>query len=218
MLRTSILAVLLALGGYAAIHTLTHGFQVWTDEGARRLEVSLSPITLPDVEVEGPWTEKARLPALLQGSGHITVADFIYTHCTTICLTLSRNFQQMQTSLQNESELPGNEGVRLLTISFDGARDTPEVLGRYARSWRADPERWQFVHVPDPAEQAALLRQLGVVVVPDGLGDFEHNAALLILDADGRMVRIFDLEERQLALNYARHLASRQAQHEQALQ
>ena len=57
----------------------------------------------------------------------------------------------------------------------------------------------------------ALLRQLGVVVIPDGFGDYEHNAALLVFDAQGRMVRVFDLAEQDLALNYARHLA-RQAQ------
>lgn len=101
-------------------------------------------------------------------------------------------------------------GVRLLSISFDGAHDTPAALSGYAGSWKADPGRWQFVRVPDPGEQATLLRQLGVVVIPDGRGDFEHNAALLILDAEGRMVRIFDVEERELALNYARHLARKQ--------
>jgi cytochrome oxidase Cu insertion factor (SCO1/SenC/PrrC family) len=61
----------------------------------------------------------------------------------------------------------------------------------------------------------ALLRQLGVVVIPDGFGDYEHNAALLVFDAQGRMVRVFDLAEQDLALNYARHLA-RQAQHPSA--
>ena len=63
--------------------------------------------------------------------------------------------------------------------------------------------------MPDRGQQQALLAQLGVVVIPDALGDYEHNAALLIFDAQGRMVRIFDLAEQQLALNYARHLASK---------
>ena len=67
----------------------------------------------------------------------------------------------------------------------------------------------RFASVPDRGQQQALLAQLGVVVIPDALGDYEHNAALLIFDAQGRMVRIFDLAEQQLALNYARHLASK---------
>ena len=42
---------------------------------------------------------------------------------------------------------------------------------------------------------------------PDGRGDYEHNAALLVFDARGRMVRVFDVAVQQLALDYARHLA-----------
>ena len=44
--------------------------------------------------------------------------------------------------------------------------------------------------------------------MPDGRGDYEHNAALLVLDAQGRLVRVFDVSEQELALNYARHLAA----------
>ena len=43
MLRTALLALLLALAGYASAHWLTHDFQVWTAEGARRLAVAQHP-------------------------------------------------------------------------------------------------------------------------------------------------------------------------------
>jgi protein SCO1/2 len=44
-------------------------------------------------------------------------------------------------------------------------------------------------------------------VVPSGSGDYEHNAALLVVNRDGRLLRIFDLAQHQLALDYAQHLA-----------
>ena len=47
-------------------------------------------------------------------------------------------------------------------------------------------------------------------MVPDGRGDFEHNAAFLVVDR-GRLVRVFDLAQQELALNYARHLAQGRA-------
>ncbi|HCE09145.1 MAG TPA: SCO family protein, partial [Oxalobacteraceae bacterium] len=53
-----------------------------------------------------------------------------------------------------------------------------------------------------------LLADFQVVVVPDGRGDFEHNAAILVVDQHGRLVRIFDYGEQQLALDYARYLAN----------
>lgn len=194
------------MAGWGAIHWLTHGFQVWTDEGARRLEVALDPVTVPDVIVDGPDMAAGKLQDLLQ-DGPVTLANFIYTNCLTVCLSLGTAFQQTQADLQRETDMPGNDGVRLLSISFDGGRDDPAALAGYGQRFGADPAWWQFVRAPDTAQEQALLRRLGVVVVPDGRGDYEHNAALLVFDDRGKLVRIFDLEERQLALNYARHLA-----------
>ena len=44
MLRTALLCAALAIGGYAGAAWLTHDFQAWTAEGARRLEVALAPV------------------------------------------------------------------------------------------------------------------------------------------------------------------------------
>ena len=206
MLRTALASALLLLGGWAAASWLTYGFQAWTDEGARRLEVALRPVAAPAVTVQGPGTS-TRLPTLLAEGGGATVVDFIYTQCQTVCLSLGSSFQQLQAALQADRAAGHAPRVRLLSISFDGTRDDPAALHTYAQGLRAEPALWRFVRVPDAAEQQALLRALGVVVVPDGRGDYEHNAALLVFDAHGRMVRIFDLAEQQLALDYARHLA-----------
>ena len=207
MLRTAVLSLLLALCGYAAADWLTHGFQVWTDEGARRLEVALQPVDAPRVAVDGPGVAAPDLPALLAEGGGVTIADFIYTRCQTVCLSLGSTFQQLQAALQADRAAGQGANVRLLSISFDGAHDHPAALRAYAHGLQADPALWRFVRVPDAAQEQALLRRLGVVVVPDGRGDYEHNAALLVFDARGRMVRVFDVAEQQLALDYARHLA-----------
>ncbi len=225
MLRTAVLSSLLALAAYASSAWLTHGFQVWTAEGARRLEVALQPVAPPPVQVEGPGVPLQPLAQWLAAPGTVTVVDFIYTRCQTVCLTLGSTFQQLQADLlQERNSAPPAAGtttagtatadpaaapasVRLLSLSFDSAHDTPAVLQAYARRLQADPSVWQFLRVPDPAELAQLLRRFEVVVVPDGRGDYEHNAALLVVGPQGRLVRVFDIAERELALNYARHLA-----------
>lgn len=40
-----------------------------------------------------------------------------------------------------------------------------------------------------------LLDAFGIVVIPDGLGGFEHNAALHLLGRDGRLVLIGDIDQ-----------------------
>jgi protein SCO1/2 len=72
---------------------------------------------------------------------------------------------------------------------------------------RSDPALWRFVRVPEAAQFRRLLADFQVVAVPDGHGDIQHNAALLVIDAQGRLVRVFDIAEQQLALDYARALA-----------
>jgi len=209
MLRTALAAALLACAGYAGASWLTDDFQIWTAEGARRLEVALQPVSVPAVRIEGPGIPVQPLAAWLHAPGRVTVVDFIYTRCETLCLSLGGVFQQMQRRLQQGGGGGAGDGVRLLSISFDGEHDTPDRLAAYARGLGADPALWQFARVPDAHESAALLRRLQVVVVPDGRGGYEHNAALLVLDAHGRLVRVFDLAEQELALNYARHLAAK---------
>ena len=207
MLRTALVSLVLLLAGYGSAHWLTHDFAVWTAEGARRLEVERQPVRAPAVTVDGPGIVAQPLAHLLADGGHVSVVDFIYTRCQTVCLALGSTFQQMQTRLQADGPTQRHR-VQLLSISFDGAHDTPQALAEYAARLHAEPAVWRFVRVPDASQTQALLRRFQVVVVPDDLGDYEHNAALLVVDAHGRLVRIFDYSEQQMALDFARYLAS----------
>jgi len=207
MFRTALLCTGLALAGYASAAWLTHDFQVWTAEGARRLEVALRPVATPDVQVDGPGVARQPLARLLADGHTVTVVDFIYTRCQTVCLSLGGVMQQMQAQLRQDDAAEGAAPVKLLSISFDGSHDDPPVLQRYAARMNADPALWRFVRMPDARSSQRLLEAFEVVVVPDGRGDYEHNAALLVVDRRGRLVRVFDYSEQQLALDYARHLA-----------
>lgn len=202
MFRTALLSLTLALAGYAAAAWLTHDFQVWTAEGARRLEVALQPVPAPAVGIDGPGIAPQALSQHLADGQSVTLVDFVYTRCQSVCLSMGSSFQQMQQHLQQR---PGK--VKLLSISFDGSHDTPGVLQPYASKLGADPALWRFARVQDARETQRLLTDFQVVVVPDGLGDFQHNAAFLVIDPKGRLVRIFDIAEQQLALDYAQNLA-----------
>ncbi|MFC5496975.1 SCO family protein [Caenimonas terrae] len=206
MLRTALLCIGLVIGGYAAAAWLTHDFQVWTAEGARRLEVALQPVPAPPVRVDGPGLPVQPLAQLLADGRTVTIVDFVYTRCQTVCLALGTVFQQLQLALGSDD---AGGRVRLLSVSFDPVNDTPQALSGYAARMNADPSRWRFVRAADAQQTQRLLAAFQVVVVPDGRGDYEHNAALLVIDRRGRLVRVFDYSEQQLALDYARDLASR---------
>ena len=66
----------------------------------------------------------------------IVVMDFVYTTCTTVCPVLSAILGQVQRQLADDL---GPE-LRLVSVSVDPVRDTPERLKAYAASHRAGPD------------------------------------------------------------------------------
>jgi protein SCO1/2 len=114
---------------------------------------------------------------------HIVVMDFVYTTCTTICPVLSALFTQVQTKLG--SDVVGKE-VRLISMSVDPIRDTPQRLKAYSAKHRAG-EGWLWLTGAKPAVDDVLT----------GLGAYtsnfeDHPTMVLIGDArTGEWKRLF---------------------------
>jgi cytochrome oxidase Cu insertion factor (SCO1/SenC/PrrC family) len=80
--------------------------------------------------------------------GKVWIADFIYTHCTDTCPLQSAQMARLQTEYRDTPDL------RLVSITVDPGRDTPQVLARYAARFGADPARWLFL----TGEKGAIFR------------------------------------------------------------
>ncbi len=199
MLRTTIASAALVVLGAASASWLTEGFQVWTAEGARRLAVIAHPVPTPVALLAGPGMAGLDLRQVLTSPNQVTLVSFVYTRCNSVCLSLGSGFQQLQRQIIKHRL----SGVRLLSISFDPAHDDATQLQQYAQRWAADARHWRFATVPDRQALQRLLQDFQVVVVPDRQGGFEHNAALLVIDEHGRLVRIFDDTELDAALAHA---------------
>jgi protein SCO1/2 len=85
-------------------------------------------------------TERSGQPLVLGDlRGKIWLANFIYTACQDTCPLQTAAMAKLQ------EELVGENRVRLVSISVDPERDTPEVLSAYAKRYDADPQRWLFL-------------------------------------------------------------------------
>lgn len=182
-----------ALAGSTALALTTDNLRAFTSEDARRLEVSAAPVQLPHLEVRGINGR----PVPLSDPERVTLLDFVYTRCATVCRALGSEFQQLQAEIRARGL---QNRVRLLSISFDPGHDTVSELAAYARHQHADATLWQFGVLANPADLPKLLGTFGIVVIPDGLGGFEHNAAIHVADQQGRLVRIVDLANPAQAL------------------
>jgi protein SCO1/2 len=194
------LSVLFACG----LYRYTHGFEVWTFEGRRQLQVyagalQAAPVPLVSAypQVHPLWHEGATDPAAY-------LVDFVYTRCPGLCRALGSEYQQMQhqLALQQHAE-PALARVHLVSISFDVDHDDATELARLATRLGADPLRWTFAVPATSRDAVRLLRSLGVVAVPDGQGGFVHNGAIHLLDEQGRLRGLFALDEWPQALKAA---------------
>ena len=74
-------------------------------------------------------------------SGHIWVANFVFTRCPGVCPLLSAQMAKLQTRLE-ETKQPS---TRLVSFSVDPEWDTPQRLSGYADRYGADASRWIFL-------------------------------------------------------------------------
>ena len=124
---------------------------------------------------------KALTPETLRG--HWTVVFLGFTHCPDVCPTTLAELAKAQKEWEG---LPDTIRPRLLFVSVDPERDTPQKTGEYAH----------FFHpatLAASADIAALdefTQAMGMVYmkVPQGDGNYsiDHSATLVVLDPQGR--------------------------------
>lgn len=201
MLATFAASITVLTCGAAVLLAATAGGNAFTTETLRRHEVSKRPLQVPELAVHDATGRVATLNALLAGGQRAWIVDFVYTRCQSVCLSLGTVFQQ----LQEEILARGLEGqVGLLSVSFDPENDSPDQLRAYAQRMRMNPHVWQAVSLAHPQDRRALLDAFGIMVIPAPLGEFEHNAALHVVDSTGRLVLIVDADKGSAALAAAK--------------
>lgn len=195
-LRTPLTSLLVLAVGVAGLALATGGFRAFTTETARRIDVREHPRVVPDVPLQAADGRRVPFGAL---RGRWLLVDFIYTRCETYCSVQGVEFARLQERLA----APIAEGrVMLVSISFDPAHDDPAHLADYQRRSGDRGAGWLAARPLDSTGLAALRHVFGVTTVPDGLGGFVHNAAIAVVDPDGRLVAILDWNDPRSAARY----------------
>ncbi len=101
--------------------------------GSPRLPVYGSVPDFSLTERSGRWVGGSEL------RGKVWIANFIYTHCSDTCPLQSGQMARFQAEFAAEGD------VRLVSITVDPERDTPEVLSRYADRFGAALGGWLFL-------------------------------------------------------------------------
>ncbi len=186
--RSIAASVLVSLLGISFLWWSTDGFSAFTAETARRLEVLRSPRALPTTLLED---QDGQLFRLQDYQGRLVAVEFIYTRCTTLCRSMGMAFRQIRDRVPAQIL---QHDFALLSISFDPERDDLSSLKAYGKTYDADGKHWRIARVRNAADLKPLLKAFGVVAIPDGLGGFEHNAAIQLIGRNSKLIQIVDID------------------------
>jgi len=121
-------------------------------------------------------------PATLRG--HWTLVFLGFTRCPDVCPTTLQNLGMAEKSW---ATLPAATRPRVLFVSVDPERDTPQHVGEYAHFFGKDI----LAATADEKTLAAFARSLGMIYmkVPTKNGEYtiDHSASVSVLDPDGNM-------------------------------
>ena len=132
---------------------------------------------------------QARLHALY--TGRVTILSFIYTHCDDVngCPLASFVMAQIAKRLHADPRIAPQ--LRLVSFSFDPARDTPAVLERYAKPFRPPGVDWDFVTSPSLATLAPTLAAYQQTVQESQGHAYAHILRVFLIDSQKRVRNIY---------------------------
>lgn len=115
--------------------------------------------------------------------GKPQIVSMFYTSCPYICPLIVDSGKAVEKSLA-----PANRArLGILLISMDPKRDTPAALMKVATQRKLDLARWTLAS-PAPGDVRAVAGVLGIRYRALADGEFNHTSALLLLDAEGRIL------------------------------
>ena len=125
----------------------------------------------------------------------ITLLGFIYTTCADPdgCPLAYRVFDALKEAIADAPHLHGK--VRFVTLSFDPARDTPELMRRYAGSRVVEADgglRWYFLTTRSARELLPLVEGFGQDIRVSAAGrELSHVLKVFLIDRAGYVREIY---------------------------
>ena len=134
--------------------------------------------------------------------GKVAILSLMYASCSDVngCPLATAVLHQIASRMEPDEGLA--DGLRLLSLSFDPTRDTPDVMRQYSSHHVGHAGHgvdWQFLTTASDAELRPILADYGQSLVPafaeDGsdLGSISHILRVFLIDSDRRIRNIYSV-------------------------
>jgi protein SCO1/2 len=123
--------------------------------------------------------------------GKVWLVSFVFTTCNGSCPATTHRMGQVQEALKDKG-LTTDGKVRLLSITLDPARDTPDVLRGYMKLYDADPASWTFLTgKSDDVNKVVTAWEMWAK--PAANGQLDHPSRIFLVDRKGKVREIYHL-------------------------
>lgn len=136
----------------------------------------------------------------LYGDSYVLLA-FIYSTCSDVngCPLTSHVFYQIKAAMKQDVEIAGR--LKLISLSFDPAVDTPEVMALYGNNFRyaGNEGEWHFVTTASEQQLAPILdaynQDIQREYTADGRysGAYSHLLRVFLIDPEKRVRNIYSV-------------------------
>lgn len=110
--------------------------------------------------------------------GHIWIADFFFSNCPGPCPRMSTLMGEIQAQTKDV------EGLRIVSITVDPERDTPEAMKAYGERYGAIDGRWYFLTGPRELLHRLAREDFKLFDVD---GSLQHSTRFALIDRKGQI-------------------------------
>jgi protein SCO1 len=140
---------------------------------------------LPEIELTNQLGQKVGWKDI---HGKIIVADFFFTHCPTICPSLTLSMKRLQEGITNSKRVGDKtpDFLHLISFSIDPERDSVERLKMWADRFQVNPDQWWLVTGQKKTIYDMAINEMKIGIV-DGKGidtEFIHTDHFVLLDTN----------------------------------
>lgn len=186
------------IAAFVAMVSATAGVTLWKLTQAPRQPAYAVMTELPEPRVIDDFTledQDGAVFSLDQLRGSWTLMFFGFTHCPDVCPSALYELQKIKDQIlaDGATEIP-----RVVFVSVDPERDSPEILGQYLAHF--DPE---FVGITGSHEQLLpFTRQIGIAYYIEdhetGAEHYtvDHSSGIMLMNPSGQLQGVFTAPHR----------------------
>ncbi len=127
--------------------------------------------------------------------GKVYLANFIFTSCPSSCPLTMKKTQIIQKRLRGLGTK-----VAIISLTVDPETDTPFVLNKFAREYKANPFVWTFLTGSKPKIKELLVNGFKVAVgeKDSNMMDIAHSDKIILVDGLGMARGIYSTDKQSV--------------------